>query len=233
MRRRLLVVGGVAVAALIVARGGGQFLLTPHHAPAPLALGSPTPAGAAGGLTGSWKVATGSEAGYRVREKFVNQPSTTEAVARATKISGGLVVKSAGGSTLQATALHFTADLSALVSQDRYAQFQVYQRDFFIRSIYLMTDKFPNADFTADSVSIPTGSTSGPVSFAVTGKLTVHGENKTVTTQVQVQLTGDQVEVVGSISIDMRDFNVSPPDISFTKAEPGVVIEYRLLLVRA
>jgi hypothetical protein len=41
------------------------------------------------------------------------------------------------------------------------------------------------------------------------------------------------VEVAGSISIDMRDFNVSVPDISFTRAEPGVVIEYRLLLARA
>jgi polyisoprenoid-binding protein YceI len=232
MRRRLLVVGGVAVAALIVAGVAGKLLLNSHHAPAPLALASPTPAGIAGGLTGSWKVAPGSEAGYRVREKFVNQPSTTEAVARTTKVSGGLVVKSAAGSTLQATSLHFTADLSALVSQDRYAVFQAYQRDFFIRSVYLMTDQFPNADFAAESVTIPSGNAPGPVSFAVTGKLTVHGETKTVTTQAQVQLTGDQVEVVGSINIDMRDFNISPPDISFTKAEPGVVIEYRLLLRR-
>jgi polyisoprenoid-binding protein YceI len=227
------VTGGVVVAVVIVAGVAGQFLLNSHHAPAPLALGSPTPAGTPGGLSGTWKVAPGSEAGYRVREKIINQPSTTEAVARTTKISGSLVVNDAGGSTLQATAMHFTADLSALVSQDKYSVFQTYQRDFFIRNIYLMTDQFPNADFTADSVTIPVGSTSGPVSFTATGKLTVHGETKTVTTRVHVQRTGDQVEVVGSINVDMRDFNISPPDISFTKAEPGVVIEYRLLLVRA
>jgi hypothetical protein len=40
-------------------------------------------------------------------------------------------------------------------------------------------------------------------------------------------------EVAGSIDIDMRDFNISVPDISFTKAEPGMVIECRLLLTRA
>ena len=49
---------------------------------------------------------------------------------------------------------------------------------------------------------------------------------------VKVQLSSDQLQVVGSINVDRRDFNVSPPDISFTKAEPGVVTEYSLLLVR-
>ena len=225
-------VGGIAVLVIVAAGVGGAWLLSSHHAPAPLALGSPTPAASPGGASGTWKVTDGSEAGYRVREKFVNQSSTTEAVARTTKISGGLVLDSSGG-TLTATALHFTADLSALVSQDRYAVFQTYQRDFFIRSIYLNTDQFPNADFTADRVTVPTGITSGPVSITVNGNLTVHGETKPVTTQVHVQLTGDEVEVVGSINIDMRDFNVSVPNISFTKAEPGVVIEYRLLLTRA
>ena len=225
-------VGGTAVLVLIAAGIGGAWLLSSHHAPAPLALDSPTPAATPGGTTGNWKVADGSEAGYRVREKFVNQSSTTEAVARTTKISGGLVIETGGG-TMTATKLHFTADLSALVSQDRYAVFQTYQRDFFIRSIYLNTDQFPNADFTADRVTVPAGITSGPVSITVTGNLTVHGETKPVTTVVHVQLTGDQVEVVGSINIDMRDFNVSVPNISFTKAEPGVVIEYRLLLARA
>jgi polyisoprenoid-binding protein YceI len=233
VRRRLLVIGGIALAVLIVGGVAGTLVLRAHHAHAPLALGSPTPAATAGGLTGNWKVAAGSQAGYRVREKFINQPSPTEAVARTTKISGGLVVKSAGGSTLQATSLHFTADLTALVSQDKYAVFQTYQRDFFIRNIYLMTDQFPNADFTADSATIPVGTTSGPVSLSVTGMLTVHGVTKAVTTQLNAQLSGDQVQVVGSIHIDMRDFNVSPPDISFTKAEPGAVIEYSLVLVRA
>jgi len=229
--RKLPFMVGAAVVVVVAAGAGGAWLLGSHHAPAPLALSSPTPAGTAGGATGSWKVADGSEAGYRVREKLVNQPSTTEAVARTTKITGGLVITSAGG-TLTATSLHFTADLSALVSQDKYAVFQTFQRDFFVRTIYLMTDQFPNADFTADSVTIPAGITSGPVSLTVTGNLTIHGETKPVTTMIKVQLTGDQVEVVGTINIDMRDFNISVPDISFTKAEPGVVIEYRLLLQR-
>jgi hypothetical protein len=45
-------------------------------------------------------------------------------------------------------------------------------------------------------------------------------------------MTGEQLEIVRSMNIDMRDFSVNPPDISFTKAESGVVIEYHRFLVR-
>ena len=229
--RRGLVAGGVAGVGLLAIGGLAAVLISSHHSPAPLALGSPAPAGSANSLTGQWKVVTGSEAGYRVREQFINQPAPTEAVARTTSISGGLRV-SASGSALQATGLHFAADLSALQSQDRYANYQVYQRDFFIRTIYLQTDQFPTATFTAASVRIPSGIESGPVSMNVAGSLTVHGVTRAVMTELQAQRNGADIEVAGSINVDMRDFGVEVPDISFTKAEPQVVIEYHLLLVR-
>jgi len=230
--RRSLVAAGVVLAVLVGGIVAGTVLLASHRAPAPLALGSPAASGAAGSLVGTWKVASGSEVGYRVREQLINQPAPTEAVARTTQVSGGLQVTVAG-STIRAKGLHFKANLASLVSQDKYANYQVYQRDFFVRSIYLQTDSFPNADFTADSVDIPLASDPGPASLTVTGKLTVHGETKSVTTQVQAQRTANGVEVAGSIDVDMRDFNVSVPSISFTKAEPQVAIEYHLVLVRA
>jgi polyisoprenoid-binding protein YceI len=230
--RRGLVVAGIAVVGLVAISGAVTLLLGSHRSPPPLALGSPTTAGAAGSLVGSWKVAAGSEAGYRVREQFINQPAPTEAVARTTKISGGLQLRESG-TTFTATGLHFTADLSALQSQDRYASYKVYQRDFFIRSIYLQTDQYPNADFTAGSVDIPAAIESGPVTLSVTGKLAVHGVTKSVTTQLQAQRNGSDVEVAGSINVDMRDFGVEVPSISFTTAEPQVLIEYHLVLVRA
>jgi polyisoprenoid-binding protein YceI len=232
MRRRGLVISAVTVSGLVVIGGAALLLLNSHHAPSALALSTPTPARAQGDLTGNWKVTTGSEAGYRVREQFINQPAPTEAVARTTKVSGGLKVTGGGGSPLTVTGIHLTVDLTTLQSQDKYATFQTYQRDFFIRQIYLETDTYPIADFKADSVTVPAGVGSGPVSLAVTGSLAVHGVTKMVTTQLQAQQNGDRIEVAGSITVDMRDFNVAPPDISFTKAEPGVVIEYHLLLVR-
>ena len=230
--RRGLVAGGVTVVAVLVIGGAVALLLGSHQAPGRLALSSPAASGSSSRLTGDWKVGSGSEAGYRVREQFINQPGPTEAVARTTKISGGLRVQ-ASGSTLEASGLHFTADLDALQSQDKYANYQVYQRDFFIRTIYLQTDQFPKAEFTASPVTIPTGIESGPVSITISGRLTVHGVTKSVTTTLQAQRNASGIEVVGSISTDMRDFGVDVPSISFTKAEPGVVIEYQLVLVHA
>jgi polyisoprenoid-binding protein YceI len=230
--RRGLDATGIAGVALLAITGVAAVLLGSHHAPPALALSSPVPAGASAAADGTWKVAAGSEVGYRVKEQFINQPGPTEAVARTTKVSGSLRVEGSG-SALQAASIHFIADLTALESQDKYANYQVYQRDFFIRTIYLQTDRYPNADFTSTSASIPSGIESGPITVTVAGKLTVHGVTKPVTTQLQAQRNAGGVEVAGSMNVDMRDFGVEVPSISFTKAESGVVIEYHLQLVRA
>jgi polyisoprenoid-binding protein YceI len=229
--RRGVVVAVVAGAGLLVLGSAAWLLLGSHQAPAPLALSTPPAGSSASNLVGTWKVATGSEAGYRVKEKFINQPATTEAVARTSKIEGNLAVTSAG-SELIATNIHFTADLTSLVSQDRYANYQVYQRDSFVRNIYLETNRFPTADFTAGSVRFSAEAT-GSTPLSVNGKLKVHGFTKPVIAQVQLQASGNQVEIAGSINVDMRDFAIAPPDISFTTAEPQVVIEFHLLLDRA
>jgi polyisoprenoid-binding protein YceI len=230
--RRGLVAAGVAGVVLLAIGGVGALVIGSHRAPAPLALSSPAPIDASGAAGGNWTVAAGSEVGYRVKEQFIDQPGPTEAVARTTKVSGGFRVEGSGPA-LRAAGIHFTADLDALQSQDQYANYKIYQRDFFIRTIYLQTDKFPNADFTAASVSIPPGIESGPVSVTVAGTLKVHGVAKAVTTQLQAQRNTTGVEVAGSINVDMRDYGVEVPSISFTTAQPGVVIEYHLLFVRA
>lgn len=228
LRRGLL---AAAVAGAIVALGGGAtWLLSSHHAPAHLGLSTPSPGSSQSALVGTWKVSTGSEAGYRVKEKFINQPATTEAVARTAKVAGGFVVV-LSGSRLVVSQIHFTVDLTTLVSQDRYATYQVYQRDFFVRTVYLETNRFPTADFTAASIPVPTPA-SGAISMGVNGKLNVHGVTKAVLANLQAQLTGDQVELAGSINVDMRDFAIAPPDISFTTAEPQVIIEFHLFLIK-
>jgi polyisoprenoid-binding protein YceI len=218
-----VVLAGAAAAA--------SLLLSRHNAPPQLALSNSTASGATSSLAGKWTVGPGSQAGYRAKEQFINQPSETEAVARTSKVTGSMVVSVAGG-TVKISQMKFTVDLGSLVSQDKYATYQVYQRDFFVRSIYLQTSQFPTAVFTSDGVSFPLPS-SGPASVDVAGKLMVHGVTKDVTAHVQAQAGGAQAEVAGSIAVDMRDFAIAPPDISFTHAEPLVTIEYDLKLTHA
>jgi polyisoprenoid-binding protein YceI len=205
--------------------------LSKHSAPSQLALSNSTASGPTSSLAGKWTVGPGSQAGYRAKEKFINQASETEAVARTSKVTGSMVVSVAGG-TVKVSQMKFTVDLASLVSQDTYATYQVYQRDFFVRSIYLETNHFPTAVFTSDAVSFPMPS-SGPAVVDVQGKLTVHGVTKGVTAHVQAQAVGGQAEVAGSIVVDMRDFSIAPPDISFTRSEPVLTIEYDLKLTHA
>lgn len=218
--KRGLLIGGVAVLVLFVLGAIAVSLaVRSHQAPPSFALSSPKPSGSASVLAGRWTVGPGSEVGYRAKEKFINQPAETEAVARTSKVTGSLVVEVSGGE-VTVSRMTFTVDLASLTSQDKYANYQVYQRDFFVRSIYLQTQNFPNATFTADKVSL-TAPTAGQVAIDVPGKLTVHGVSNPVTAHVQAQQTGLQAQVVGAITVDMRDFGIAPPDISFTRAEPG------------
>jgi len=232
-RRRLaLTAVGVAAALALVLVGVAALLIRSHTAPAPLSLTSPTAASTPGGVEGTWKVSSGSQAGYRAREKFINQPEPTEAVARTSHVTGGLVIARAG-SSLRITGIQFIVDLSTLQSQDKYAMYKAYQRDFFVKTIYLNSDTMPNADFKGDPVTVPANIGSGPVTLSVTGKLTLHGLTKQVTSHVQVQMNGSHIEAVGSTSVDMRDFGIEVPVIGFTTAEPIVTIEYHLLLAHA
>jgi polyisoprenoid-binding protein YceI len=228
-----MAIAGVTLACVAIAGAGVSYLLLhSHKAPSAFALTASPTTGSAAALEGSWKAVAGSEVGYRAREQFINQQSPTEAVARTSKVAGGMRI-SATGSTYRVTSIDFTADLASLVSQDKYANFQTYQRDFFVRSIYLQTDLYPKAEFKGSAIDVPANLAPGPATVPAAGTLTVHGVSKSVTTSLQAQLSGANLEVVGSISVDMRDYSVSPPDISFTKAEPGVVIEYHLILARA
>lgn len=228
--QRLVLLGAVVLIAIVaIAAIGARLLLGSHQSPSPFALGTVGNTGSVSALAGQWTTGSGSVAGYRAKEQFINQPSETEAVARTSSVKGTLVVAVEGG-TVNVSKMKFTVDLASLTSQDKYATYQVYQRDFFVRRIYLETASFPTATFVADSVKFPLPS-SGAVSVDVPGKLTVHGVTKAVTAHVQASSTGSQAEVVGSMDVDMRDFAIDPPDISFTRAEPGVTIEFDLKLV--
>ena len=230
MKKAGLVVGVVGAVALLGIAGGVALLLSSHRAPSSFTLTSPKAGATQGPLAGKWQVDSGSQAGYRAREKFINQPSQTEAVARTPNVTGGLVVRGSDP-TLTATSIDFKVDLASLVSQDTYATYQAFQRDHFVSTIYLDSAAFPIAEFKADSVALPAAG-SGSASFKVPGTLSVHGNTNPVTADVTAQLSGSRIEVTGSMTVDMTTFGIDLPDISFTKAEPQVVLEFHIFLRR-
>jgi polyisoprenoid-binding protein YceI len=242
MLRRPLVIGLAALAALVVLAGGGAyayFFSGLRSAPAPLSLKSPAPAASAaattataGGLVGRWTATSGSLAGYRVKEQFVGQTSTHEAVARTSSVTGGLTVQQ-GSSGLQATGLRFAAQLAGLQSVDQVAGYNVTNRDRFVgRS--LGVQQYPDAVFEAATLTLPATVAGGQTAtVSVPGQLTVHGVTRPVTATVQIRMTGGQVQAAGSTAFDMTQFGVTPPQVPFTQAEPHVTIDFQLVLVKS
>jgi polyisoprenoid-binding protein YceI len=232
----LIIAAAAGFAVVVLAAGGAYvyFFSGLRSSPAPLALSTPNAsasAAPAGGLAGSWTVATGSIAGYRVKELFVGETSKHEAVAQTSTVSGSLTV-SGDSSGYQVTAITFTAALTGLHSVDSVAGRNVVQRDSYV-SRQMNLQQFPYATFTASSGSVPATDGSGPVDVSAAGKLTIHGITKDVTATARAQLNGGKIEIVGTMSIDMTDYGVSPPSVPFTTVDSQATIEFQLFLTKS
>ena len=238
MRNRLIIAGAALVAALALAGGGAYVYFFSGLRSSPSALGlsaSPSPAasgspGSSGALAGKWTVTTGSVAGYRVKELFVGQTSKHDAVARTSTVSGSLTV-SGDSSGYQVNMITITAVLTDLHSVDSVAGRDVSQRDGFVAR-QMNLQQFPNATFTASSVTVTPAASGQPVDISLPGKMTIHGVTKDVTATAKAQLTGNQVEVAGSIVTDMTDYGVSPPSVPFTTVDSQVTIEFDIFLAK-
>jgi len=231
-----------AVAALVVLGAGGAyayFFSSLRTTPPSLALASPSPTaassaspGSSAAGTGTWTVASGSLAGYRVKEQFVGQSSSHEAVARTSAVSGQATITQSG-STYQLSAATITVQLSSVASVDSVAGYNVTNRDRIVQQS-LNVSSFPTAVFEAQSAALPAGAATGQtVTVSVPGKLTIHGVTKDVTANLQLRVSGTSAQIAGTIATNMTDFGVNPPSIGFTTVQPAVTIEVSLQLTRA
>ena len=231
-----------AVAALVVLGAGGAyayFFSSLRTTPPSLALASPSPTaassaspGSSAAGTGTWTVASGSLAGYRVKEQFVGQSSSHEAVARTSAVSGQATITQSG-STYQLSAATITVQLSSVASVDSVAGYNVTNRDRIVQQS-LNVSSFPTAVFEAQSAALPAGAATGQtVTVSVPGKLTIHGVTKDVTANLQLRVSGTSAQIAGTIATNMTDFGVNPPSIGFTTVQPAVTIEVSLQLTRS
>jgi polyisoprenoid-binding protein YceI len=226
---------GLAAVALVALLGGGAYIYFfsgLRTSPPPLSLATPTattsPTASLTGLSGTWKVSSGSLAGYRVKELFVGQSSKHDAVAQTSTLSGGFTV-TGDSSGYQITTITFVAGLTDLHSVDQVAGRDVSLRDGVTQRIF---QQFPTATFAATSASVPGTVTTQQVDVSLPGKLTIRGVTKDVTVIGKAQVTGDKIEIAGSVSTDMSAFGISPPQVPFTTVDSTVVIEFAIFLTR-
>lgn len=229
-RRKLLLLLALGAPAAF----GASYLafFTPQTAD-PVALSTNRAAGVTPGTvgiadpTGRWSVQNGSEAGYRVREKLARLPAPTDAVGKTTAVNGTVTIEGTGGKySLRDVSL--VADLTRLRSDSA-------RRDNALRTRGLQTEAFPTATFTSSGpVPLPGDAGSGsPVTFTLPGSLSIHGVTRQVSIPIRAQLTSGRVEVAGSSTFLMSQFDIIPPSVAnIVTVRPAATMEFRLLLAK-
>lgn len=169
-------------------------------------------------LGGTWTVANGSEAGYRV-EEVLNGTDVT-VTGRTSGVTGTFTV-SADGLTLEAADLK--VDVASIKTDSA-------NRDDYFRDKALHTSQNPDATFKLTKpVTLAAAPNSGTaVTAEAEGDLTIAGVTKPVTFSVQVQSDGTTAQIAGSIPITFQDFGVTAPDLGFVKVEPTGQVEFQL-----
>ena len=144
-------------------------------------------------------------------------------MGRTTAVDGELDIKG-----LKITKVDVTADLTQLTS-DRS------MRDERIHTIGLETDAFPEATFTlTDPITFEAQPKDGEtITAGATGELTLHGVTNTLCVPVQATVTGDTIEVVGSVDVVFADYGMQAPNFGFVTTEDHGTIELQLDFARS
>ena len=180
-------------------------------------------------LDGTWAVdaetaeftledATGSFAGFRVDEELASVGAFT-AVGRTGDVSGTLEIADE-----HVTSTEIAVDLTTLQTDDR-------RRDSAVQRA-LGTSQHPTATFVlAGELHIEGAVESGePVSLEAPGDLTVNGITQPVVVDIEAQLVGSVIAVVGSVEITFAGFDVTVPQVPVVlSAEEYGIMEFQLL----
>ena len=182
---------------------------TPPAASAPAAsqdAASASP-GTDPGVAGEWQVGAESVAGYRVRERLANLPAESDAIGRTSDVTGSITVEVAGDGA-QLTAGTLNVDTTTLASDES-------RRDNRLRTEGLQTDQFPTATFVVTQpVDVPADALAGTATdITLVGDLTLHGVTKSVEIPAQAQLSDGRIQVAGSLTFALADFDITAPNV--------------------
>ncbi len=183
-------------------------------------------------LDGTWAVdaetgeftledATGSFAGFRVDEELASIGAFT-AVGRTGDVSGTLVIADEAVASVE-----IQVDLTTLRTDDS-------RRDGAVQRA-LGTSQHPTATFAlTEELRIEGAVELGePISLMASGDLTVNGITQPVTIDIEAQLVGSLIAVVGSVEITFADFDVTVPQVPIVlSAEDHGIMEFLLLFRR-
>lgn len=170
--------------------------------------------------SGEWSTTDGSVVGYRVKEILFGQD--VEAVGRTSSVTGELSI-----SGTRVNRAEFEVDMATITSDSD-------RRDGQFNGRIMDVTTYPTASFALSSpIELPDNALSGDViTTKATGDLTLRGLTKPVDLDVQAQVKGATVQVVGSITIEFDEWGIPDPSFSGAQVEPRGILEFSLVFSR-
>jgi polyisoprenoid-binding protein YceI len=215
---RWVAAGVVGLVVLLVLAVGLFIKFQP--APAPLALPGGAASAPAGPLDGTWHIAAGSVAGFRVQETALGFSNDT--VGRTSAVTGALVMS---GGRLASAAIR--VDLTAVKVGGK-------TQPQFAKS--LGTARYPEATFTLTGpVTLsPAFAAGATIRVTATGLLELNGVSRQVTFTASGRRDGTVLQVAGSIPVTFSAWDIKRPSgygFLGSLADRGVA-EFLLILHR-
>ena len=201
------VLSGDSVAPLTLPSSEPEATAADPSASASASAAASAGSGVDGDLAGTWTVGGDSQAGYRVREQLASLSAESDAVGRTSDVTGSITLES-DGSTTTLTAGSLTVDTTTIASDED-------RRDNRLRSEGLQTDRYPTATFIiTQPVDIPATAVDGTATdITLVGDLELHGVTKSVSIPAQARLVDGTIQVAGSITFALADFEIVAPNV--------------------
>ncbi|HEY4867508.1 MAG TPA: YceI family protein [Candidatus Dormibacteraeota bacterium] len=181
---------------------------------------------------GLWMIATGSQAGYRAREKWAQLPSPHEAVARTDRVAGWLSV-GGEGAAWRVEGGCFAVDLRELQSVDTVPGQTMSDRDENVRG-FLDTDHHPTARYVPHPIGLLEAFVNGQVTrMDIPGDIEVKGIRRPATANIEIRYDGESTSVAGSLPVIAEDHGIELPKAAdFVSVDSRIVVEFALVLRR-
>lgn len=221
--RRLVIIAAVAAAVGVLAFVAPWFYanVLANDPPEAFELSNPVDHGTGEpfDVDGTWAVADGSAAGYRVDEILNGQDVTV--VGRTADVRGDLAV---AGGTL--TSADVVVDLTTVTTDSA-------SRDGQFATTILQTTTYPEATFAlTEPVDLGALADGDAIDVTAVGALTIRDTTVDVGAELRAQGSDDTVEVVGSIPLVFGDVGITAPDLGFVKVADHGFVEFHLMLAR-
>ena len=175
-------------------------------------------------LAGTWAVAPGSSAGYRIT-LHLPLVGASQVAGQTQAMTGEVLIAHQNGSDV-ITSAHFSGDLRQLKSSNQLLDRQV--------STLLKVDQFPTSDFDLlQPVVLPPASsmaTAQPI--VLHGQLTLQGVTHPFDMPATVQLVNGQLVVSGGVDFKLSQFGVSTNVGGVASVDDDARFEFNLVLMR-